>query len=126
MERLLAIGIGGFLGAIGRYGLSGVAQRCFRTPFPVGTWCVNTLGCLVMGMLMALVEERPLLGPGWRSFLLIGLLGSFTTFSTFGYETLVMIRDGRFLSAMANTAANVVLGLAAVWLGSVAARGFRL
>jgi CrcB protein len=120
MLKLLVIGIGGFLGAIARYGISGLVHRHFSGSFPVGTLCVNVLGCLVIGALTALLE-RQLLTPTQRLFLMVGLLGSLTTFSTFGYETLELMRDGNWSATLANVAANVALGLAAVWLGRSAA-----
>lgn len=117
MVKLLVIGLGGFVGAIARYLLSGLVHRQFNSSFPAGTLFVNVLGCLVMGALMALVEDHQLLTPPMRMFLMVGLLGSLTTFSTFGYETLELMRDGNWPATLANVAANVVLGLSAVWLG---------
>jgi CrcB protein len=124
MLKLLVIGLGGFVGAIARYVLSGVVHRQWGTSFPAGTLLVNVLGCLVMGILMALVEDRQLLTPGARMFLMVGLLGSLTTFSTFGYETMELMRDGNWPATLANVAANVTLGLAAVWLGRAGIRLF--
>ena len=115
-----AVGAGGFLGALARYGLSGIVHRFFpQTTFPVGTLTVNLLGCLLIGVLAGLVESRQLLGPEARVFAMIGLLGGFTTFSTFGYETFALLRDGENLRATANVGLSVVLGLAFVWLGYV-------
>lgn len=117
MIQLLAIGCGGFLGAIARYGLSGWVQRATRGTFPWGTMAVNVAGCLALGVLMTLVEERSLVGPTARSFVAVGILGSFTTFSTFGVETFDLMRAGGWFPAMGNVAGNVVVGLAAVWCG---------
>ena len=75
------------------------------------------LGCLGIGAIAGLVESRQLFGPEFRTFALIGVLGAFTTFSTFGYETLAMIRDDEYLRAAANVGLHVILGLALVWLG---------
>jgi len=120
--KVLAVGLGGFLGAISRYLLSGLAQSLFRNAtFPVGTLIVNVLGCLVIGVLSELAESRGMLSGFPRAFLFIGLLGGFTTFSAFGNETVLLVRDGQTLSAGANILGNVVLGLAAVWVGRVAA-----
>lgn len=124
MLKLLVIGIGGFLGATARYGLSGLVHRYFSGSFPAGTLCVNVVGCLVMGALMGMVEDRQLLTPPVRLFLMVGLLGSLTTFSTFGYETLELMRDGNWSATLANVSANVALGLTAVWLGRAALRLF--
>ncbi len=120
MARLLAIGLGGFVGALCRYGLAGLVQTAAGPRFPAGTLVVNVLGCFAIGALAALVEGRLALSPEWRLFLLVGLLGSFTTFSTFGYETLELLRAGSFPAAALNLGAHVVLGLGAVALGRAA------
>ena len=113
-----AVGSGGFLGALARYGLSGLVHRQLPlAAFPYGTLVVNMLGCLGIGAIAGLVESRQLFGPEFRTFALIGVLGAFTTFSTFGYETLAMIRDDEYLRAAANVGLHVILGLALVWLG---------
>ena len=109
-------------GAIARYLLSGAAQRWHGGTLPLGTLTVNVLGCLVIGASLALVEDRPLLSPNQRLFLTIGLLGSFTTFSTFGYETVELLRDAEWRWASLNVAANVVMGVAGVVAGRWAVR----
>lgn len=120
MMRLLAIGLGGFVGALCRYGLAGLVQSAAGPRFPAGTLVVNVLGCFAIGALTALVESRLALSGEWRLFLLVGLLGSFTTFSTFGYETLELLRTGSFPAAAVNCLAHIVLGLVAVGLGRAA------
>ena len=113
-----AVGSGGFLGALARYGLSGLVHRQFsQATFPYGTLTVNLLGCLAIGVIAGVAESRQLFGPEFRTFALIGVLGGFTTFSTFGYETFAMIRDDELMRAAANVAAHVIVGLALVWLG---------
>lgn len=112
------VGLGGFVGALGRYGLSGLVQRQLPlATFPYGTLVVNVIGCFAIGLLAGLAESRALFGPEFRIFALIGILGGFTTFSTFGYETFVMIRDAEYLHAAMNVVGHVVLGLSVVWLG---------
>ena len=112
------VGSGGFLGALCRYGLSGLVHRqAPLTTFPYGTLTVNLLGCLLIGLLAGLVESRQLFAPEFRTFALIGLLGGFTTFSTFGFETFAMLRDAEHVRALANIGLHVVLGLALVWVG---------
>lgn len=123
MVKLLLIGAGGFLGAVARYGLSGLVQGRIGSSFPGGTLAVNVVGCLALGFLVGLFEERQLLGPDVRLFLGIGILGSFTTFSTFGFETLELARVGSFRLAGVNAAANLILGLGAVWGGRALVRG---
>ena len=117
MDKILIVGVGGFLGACARYLLSGAAQRLHGGTFPLGTLAVNVLGCLLIGVAMAVAEERSLLGPNARLFIMMGLLGSFTTFSTFGYETVELLRDGELRWALYSAAANFVLGVGAVVAG---------
>jgi len=114
----ILVGAGGFAGALLRYGLSGLVHRQVpSTTFPLGTLTVNVLGCLAIGVVAGLTESRQLFGPEARTFALIGLLGGFTTFSTFGYETFAMLRDQEYLRAAANVGLQVIVGLVAVWAG---------
>jgi fluoride exporter len=112
------VGIGGFLGALARYGLSGLVHRVGATSgFPYGTLVVNLLGCLLIGMFVGLVEGRQMFAPEFRLFALIGVLGGFTTFSTFGYENFMLLRDAEYLRVAANIGIHVIAGIALVWLG---------
>ncbi len=112
------VGAGGFLGALLRFGIGGWAHRRLPlTTFPIGTLVVNLIGCLTIGLLAGAAESRQLLTPETRLFLLIGLLGGFTTFSTFSFETFAMLRDGEAMRAGANVAIHIVAGLGLVWLG---------
>ncbi len=115
--RMLAVGAGGFIGACLRWGLARWAERLWGGHFPVGTLAVNTLGCLALGVVMGAVENSEAFSEETRLFLAVGVLGAFTTFSTFGYETLRLMRDGQAGLALGNALANVLLGLGAVWLG---------
>jgi len=117
MRELLAVGIGGFLGAVARYLVSGWVHRLAGAGFPWGTLTVNLAGCLALGALMRLVETRSLFGPEARLFLGVGILGSMTTFSTFGYETVELLRSSGPWPALGNAAASLVLGCAAVVAG---------
>ncbi len=120
--RMLLIGAGGFAGAILRYGMAGAVQRLFpATTFPWGTLAVNLLGCLVIGVATGLADSRQVLTAEARMFLLIGVLGAFTTYSTFGYETFALLRDAEHMRALLNVLAHVLVGLACVWLGYVLA-----
>jgi len=112
------VGSGGFIGALARYALSGLVHRQvpFAT-FPYGTLAVNLMGCCAIGVIAGLAESRQLFGPEFRTFALIGVLGGFTTFSTFGYETFAMMRDAEYIRVAANVGVHVILGLALVWLG---------
>jgi CrcB protein len=123
MLHLLLAGLGGFLGAAGRYGLSSLTQRWAGSPFfPVGTLVVNVLGCLFIGLLVGVGETRGPFTPGMRVLLLTGLLGGFTTFSAFGFETVELFRTGNAAAAVGNIALQLGLGLGAVWLGITVAR----
>lgn len=122
MKYALLAGVGGFIGSILRYWLSGIAQRWVTDGFPLGTLTVNVLGCLVIGAFWSLVEYRQLFHPEIRVFVTVGILGGFTTFSAFGYETFVLLRDGEYLPAVTNVTANVLFCLAAVAIGWIAAK----
>lgn len=115
---MLLVGAGGFIGSILRYWVSGWVQQVTKSVgFPYGTLTVNVLGCFVIGFLAQLAESRGLFTSEARLFVFIGILGGFTTFSTFGNETLNLARDSQMMSALANIGASVIIGLFAVWLG---------
>ena len=115
---ILVVGLGGFLGSILRYLVSGWVQSLAATAsFPLGTIVVNVLGCLVLGFLGGLSENVGLFAPATRMFLFLGVLGGFTTFSSFGYETASLARDAQMALALANVGLHVVLGLGATWVG---------
>ena len=116
------VAAGGMLGAVARYALGGLVHRLYGGAFPLGTLVVNTLGCIVIGLLSTLADDRGLLSSHLRLFLFIGILGGFTTFSSFGYETFALLRDGLLRAAFTNVLANVFLGLLGVWLGHAGAR----
>ena len=118
MQNLLLIGIGGFMGAILRYGVSGIIQNWSKSvQFPYGTLMVNLLGCLLIGALSQVAESRGVISSEARSFIFIGLLGAFTTFSAFGNDTVSLFREGENLLSFINIGLHLVLGLSAVWLG---------
>jgi len=122
--NFLLVGLGGALGAMARYGLSSLIQRRAGDAFPWGTFVVNLAGCLAIGAVLYGVEDRAWLGPQARLFAAVGVIGGFTTFSAFGFETLELIQGGRWGWACAYTAGSVLLGLAAVWLGRALASLF--
>lgn len=118
MNNLLLVGLGGFIGSVARYKLGGwLLHATAQEKFPVSTFAVNVIGCLVIGVLAGLVEKHDVLGPGARLFLFTGLLGGFTTFSAFGLETVFLMRRGEPWVAAAYVIASVLIGLLAVWLG---------
>ena len=117
MIKLFIVGLGGFIGAVARYALSSWVQRHFQGAFPYGTLLVNVLGCLLIGGLMAFAEGRLWLSPNLRLLLTVGFLGSLTTFSTFGFETLELLDKGALKIAAAYVTGSLVLGLGCVYLG---------
>ncbi|HEY5074718.1 MAG TPA: fluoride efflux transporter CrcB [Pyrinomonadaceae bacterium] len=117
MGKLFLAGVGGFIGSTLRYAVTGYAQQLSRSiDFPYGTLAVNLIGCFLIGFLSQLAETRGVFTAESRTFIFIGILGGFTTFSAFGNETMNLWRDGQNTLAMANVAANVLLGLGAVWV----------
>ena len=122
MRELLVVGFGGFVGAAARYVVSGWVHRLAGVTFPWGTLTVNVAGCFALGALMALLEARVTPSPELRLFVGLGVLGSFTTFSTVGYETIELLRGGELGLAAANALGGLLLGLLAVVAGAAAAR----
>ena len=118
LANVLLVGVGGFIGSVFRYLLgSGVQSLLGESSFPFGTLVVNVLGCLIIGILAGLSDFRQVFAPEAQTFLLVGLLGGFTTFSAFGYETITLLRDGETMAGLANVMGQVAAGLAAVWIG---------
>jgi CrcB protein len=116
--NILFVGLGGALGSIARYLVSSWVQTAVKSiNFPFGTLTVNLVGCFVIGFLAQLAEARGVFTSEARAFVFIGILGGFTTFSSFGNETLNLARGGEMWNALANIGLNVVVGLFAVWLG---------
>ena len=125
MPSLLTISLvalGGAVGSVSRYLLGVWIQSASQSvDFPFGTLTVNLVGCFVIGLLSQLAESRGVFTPETRGLVFIGLLGGFTTFSSFGNDTINLFRDGETAIALVNVGANVILGLALVWLGRTVA-----
>jgi CrcB protein len=119
MLTYLWVAIGGALGSVGRYWLSGLVASRFGETFPWGTIIVNITGCFAIGLFGALTgtDGRWFLKPEWRTFFMIGICGGYTTFSSFSLQTLNLINDGEWLYAFGNVLLSVVLCLLGVWLG---------
>jgi CrcB protein len=117
MYRIFLVGAAGFLGTLARYWLSGWADQRWGATFPVGTLLVNLMGCLAVGFLFHVTEEKYLIDPLARSAVLVGFLGGFTTFSSYGVQTVNLLRDGEVFLAGVNVIASNVLGLTLVWVG---------
>ncbi len=117
--NLLVIAIGGALGAAARYLLSTFVLRVSGTLFPLGTFIVNVVGCVVFGLIAGATTQRVQIAPALRLFLLTGILGGFTTFSSYAFESFALVRDGQMAWAALNIAGQVVAGLAGMWAGYV-------
>jgi CrcB protein len=120
--NVLLIAIGGAIGSVGRYYLSSMVHRVIDASFPVGIATVNVLGCTIFGILVGAAEQRVSLSPDARAFLLVGVLGGFTTFSTYAFDSVVLMRDGQWGLALLNMIGQVVLGVTALWAGMLLAR----
>jgi len=122
MLNVLLVGLGGFIGSALRYltvlGVHRLAKE--EAWYSYGTLAVNIIGCLAFGFLAGIMHHKGVIGPQTERFLLAGVLGGFTTFSAFSFETFAMHRDGMILGAFANIALSVILGLA------VAVAGYKL
>lgn len=117
MLQLLAIASGGALGALLRFVMSSSVYKLLGRDFPYGTLAVNVLGSLLIGVLFVLLLEKLVVSTVWQAGLLVGLLGAFTTFSTFSLETIALLEDGALVKAGLNVMLSVLLCLAATWLG---------
>ena len=116
--KLFFVGLGGFIGASLRY-ITGlfIGRFAIETQFPYGTFVVNMVGCLLIGFLAGISDARGVLNDTARAFVFTGMLGAFTTFSTFSYETMGLFQNGQTSPALTNLGLQIVLGLLAVWGG---------
>jgi CrcB protein len=115
--RLLLVGLAGLAGTLCRYWLSGAVARRYGETFPAGTLVVNAVGCFLIGFLFYMFQERYVAGQAARTVVLVGFLGGFTTFSSYGLQTFTLLQDGEFAYAAANVVASNLLGLLLVWVG---------
>src|SRR4026208_2503478 len=122
MSKLLLIGLAGFIGTLSRYWMSGVIAKRYGETFPMGTLVVNLVGCFLVGLLFYLLQERFLVNQTVRTVILIGFLGGFTTFSSFGLQTFTLLQDGEFGLAVLNILGANLIGLVLVWAGYTLAR----
>ena len=113
--------IGGAIGSVARYVLSTAILRLSGSLFPIGTFAVNLAGCIAFGAIVGAAEQRFVLTPGARAFLLVGVLGGFTTFSSYVFESLALMQDGQFAAAAVNIGGQVMAGLFGFWIAYVIA-----
>lgn len=119
MQKYLWIAAGGALGSIARFWIGSAVGSRMGIKFPYGTLIVNLTACLLIGFTVAWLGRRANLNPAWRYFVPIGFIGAYSTFSTFEWETLSTLRSGAFLLAAVYAVGSLILGLAAVWAGSM-------
>ena len=117
--NIIWVGCGGFLGAISRYIISIYTSKQFLFKIPLGTLIVNVLGGFLIGLIMELTIKNNFISPQLKLFLTTGIMGGLTTFSTFSYETIVLIKEGNILLAILNILLNLILSLLGVVLGNI-------
>ncbi len=122
IKNLLLVGLGGSIGSMARYLISRLCTHVEWLSVPIGTLIVNIMGSLLIGFLIGISEKSPILTVELRMFLMVGLCGGFTTFSSFTGENLMMMRSGQFLSLFLYTGLSILLGFTAVWFGYLATK----
>lgn len=124
MLQIIWIGLGGFVGAVLRYFVSGFVHWISRAGyFPVGTMTVNIIGCFFIGLLSVLVDGQNVMDPQIRAFIFVGFLGAFTTYSTFGNDSLNLFETGNSMGVIVNVGLHLILGIGAVWGGKLIGEG---
>jgi CrcB protein len=123
LYRNLIVFVGSGLGGVARFAVGAIASSHLGGPFPWGTFLINVTGCFVMGSLMYLFKDRPVLSPHHRLFFMVGVLGGYTTFSSFGYECDLLGRTDHPLVELGYVLLSVILGLGAVWAGRATTHG---
>ena len=121
MLKYIAVGAGGFLGAIARYTLGVYIGSRYGVRFPLGTFVINVSGSFLIGLILTLLA-RTTASAYWRYLIPIGFIGAYTTFSTFEYETLRAIQDGQVMTGLLNVGLSLVIGFIAVWAGAFIGR----
>ena len=119
---VIYVALGGALGSVARFLLSHVVHRYATAGFPYGTFTVNIIGCAAFGLIVGFAEHRIALTPAVRAFFLVGILGGFTTFSAFTFDTLELLRTAAFFRAAINVLGQIAIGLFALWLGYAIAK----
>ena len=124
MNKYLLVLIGGALGAVSRYILGTLVAKWYLAVFPLGTFVINVTGSFLIGVLMMIFLNRPFINANWRLFVVTGILGGYTTFSSFEWETFFALREGASIVAIYYVVLSVGLGLVAVWVGAVTGNHF--
>ena len=122
MKNILLIGLGGFVGSIARFLVSRLNNRVEWLSIPIGTLVVNVIGSFLIGFLIGISEKSPILTVELRMFLMVGLCGGFTTFSSFTGENLMLMRNGQFLPLFLYTGLSILLGFTAVYFGYISTK----
>lgn len=122
LKNLLLIGLGGFAGSIARFLVSKLSNQVEWLSVPIGTLVVNVAGSFLIGLLIGISEKSPILTVELRMFLMVGLCGGFTTFSTFTGENLMLMRNGQILPLLLYTGLSILFGFTAVYLGYISTR----
>lgn len=117
MQKYLLIAVGGALGSIARYWVGSTVASRLGTRFPYGTFVINLTACVLIGFTLTVLARRAALNPAWRFLVPIGFIGAYSTFSTYEWETLSLLRGGAFLEASLYALGSLVLGLVATWAG---------
>ena len=121
LPGIALVALGGAIGSVSRYVLSTLVLHASGSLFPAGTFVVNLIGCLAFGAIIGAAEQRFVLTPETRAFLLVGVLGGFTTFSTYAFESFALMQDGQFAAAGLNVAGQVIAGFLGFWVAYVIA-----
>jgi CrcB protein len=122
VKQLLLIGLGGFVGSVARFLVSRLNTRVDWLSIPMGTLTVNVIGSFLIGFLIGISEKSPILTVELRMFLMVGLCGGFTTFSSFSGENLMLMRSGQFFPLFLYTGLSILLGFAAVYFGYISTK----
>lgn len=122
LRTILIVGTGGFIGSVMRYLVQVFVEKGLTTTFPWGTFIANIVGSFIIGIVFALAEKGSLLSAEWRMFLAVGICGGFTTFSSFAYNNLTMIKEGSFGQLLWNIGGSLFFGILAVYLGIILIR----
>jgi CrcB protein len=119
MKQILLVGFGGFIGSIARYFVSKLNLNWHVLSIPMGTLTVNILGSFIIGCIVGISAKSEIIPPGMRLFLMVGICGGFTTFSSFTLENITLMQNGQFLSVLLYTGLSIFFGFSAVYLGTI-------